>query len=63
VPDSLMTDPEETKRGLLAAFERILSDYEFDHLLLAHGLPLVGNGRAELEQFVREGGSGARGAF
>ena len=63
VPDSLMDDPEETKRGLLAAFERILSDYEFEHLLLAHGLPLVGNGRAELEQFVREDGATARGAF
>jgi hypothetical protein len=63
VPDSLMDDPEETKRGLLAAVERILSDYEFEHVLLAHGLPLIGNGRAELEQFVRDGGRAAHGAF
>ena len=63
VPDSLMNDPVQTKRGLLAAFERILSDYDFEHLMLAHGLPLVGNGRAELERFVREGGRPARGAF
>lgn len=63
VPDSLMSDPEETKRGLLAAFERILADYEFEHLLLAHGLPLVGNGRLELERFVREGGRSASGAL
>jgi hypothetical protein len=63
VADSLMDDPVQTKRGLLAAFERILSDYEFEHLLLAHGLPLVDNGRAELEQFVRRDGATARGAF
>ncbi len=63
VPDSLMGDAEETKRGLLAAFARILSEYEFEHLLLAHGLPLVGNGRAELELLVREGGRTAPGAF
>lgn len=56
VPDSLMDDPEETKAGLLQAFTEVLADYQFEHLLLAHGLPLVGDGRAELERLVRDGG-------
>lgn len=56
VPDSLMDDPGQTKAGLLAAFRGVLDEYRFEHLLLAHGLPLIGNGRAELERLVREGG-------
>ncbi|HEX3803795.1 MAG TPA: hypothetical protein VHV75_13230 [Solirubrobacteraceae bacterium] len=63
VPDSLMGDPEQTKRGLLDAFSNVLEHYHFEHLLLAHGLPLVGNGRAELEELVREGGRTAEDAF
>ena len=63
VLDSLMDDPEQTKDGLLQAFSEVLDTYEFDHLLLAHGLPLVGNGRAELEQLVRDGGRTASDAL
>lgn len=63
VPDSLMDDPGATKRGLLEAFTEVLDEHAFEHLLLAHGLPLVGNGRAELEQLVREGGRTASDAF
>jgi hypothetical protein len=63
VADSLMDDPEQTKAGLLEAFSQVLADYEFEHLLLAHGLPLVGNGRSELEQLVSEGGRTAGDAF
>jgi hypothetical protein len=63
VADGLMDDPPETKRGLLAAFTRVLDEFEFQNLLLAHGLPLIGNGRAELEEFVRSGGRTATGAF
>ncbi len=63
VPDSLMDDPGETRHGLLEAFSRVLEHYEFSHLLLAHGLPLVGDGRRELEALVREGGRTAPGAF
>lgn len=51
VPDSLMDDPPGTKAGLLDAFERLL-ELDFDHLLLAHGSPLVGEGRAALRAFV-----------
>ena len=63
VPDFLMDDPPGTKHGLLAAFERILDQLEFQHLLLAHGLPLIGDGRAKLEELVRSGGRTAPDAF
>ncbi len=56
VPDSLMDDPPRTKRGLLAASARLLQELDFDHLLLAHGGPVVGNGRDLLEGLVAEGG-------
>ena len=50
VPDSLMDDPAETKRGtargLRADPRRTTSS---STCCSAHGLPLVGNGRAELE--------------
>jgi hypothetical protein len=51
VPDSLMDQPEETKRGLCDAYSR-LAELEFDHLLLAHGDPFVGNGRQVLAAFA-----------
>ncbi len=52
VRDSLMDDPPGTKLALFAAYTRLLDELEFDHLLLAHGVPLVGDGRARLEEFV-----------
>ncbi len=63
VLDALMDDPEKTKDGLLQAFAEVLRDHQFEHLLLAHGLPLIGNGHAELERLVREGGRTASDAF
>jgi hypothetical protein len=56
VPDGLMDDPPSTKQGLLGAFTRALEELEFEHVLLAHGDPLVGNGRAALQELVRVGG-------
>lgn len=56
VPDSLMDDPPSTKLGLLAACSRLLSDLEFDHLLLAHGGPVIGEGRELLQDLVDSGG-------
>jgi glyoxylase-like metal-dependent hydrolase (beta-lactamase superfamily II) len=56
VPDGLMDDPPETKRLLLAAFARLLDELEFEHLLLAHGGPLIGDGREQLQNLVDEGG-------
>jgi hypothetical protein len=54
VPDSLMDEPEQTKRDLRAAYRRLLS-LDFDRLLLAHGEPVTGGARAELEAFVAGG--------
>lgn len=56
VSDGLMNDAEKDKPVLLAAFRRVLEEVEFDHVLMAHGLPLIGDGRAELERFVEMGG-------
>ncbi|MBX5469477.1 MAG: hypothetical protein IRZ21_06210 [Thermoleophilaceae bacterium] len=55
VPDQLMDDPERTKAGLLASYARLL-ELDFEHLLLAHGLPLIGNGREALRELVERRG-------
>lgn len=52
VPDFLMgDDPEGVKRGLRQAFAGLL-DRDFEHLLFAHGDPLVGGGKDALATFV-----------
>ncbi len=56
VPDSLMDDPPATKQGLLASFERLLGELEFEHLLLAHGGPVIGDGRELLRDLIDSGG-------
>jgi hypothetical protein len=56
VPGQLMDDPEETRAGLLEAFEQLLDRLDFDHLLLAHGGPVLRDGREQLRLFVDEGG-------
>jgi len=56
VPDGLMDDPAETKRGLLRACERVLAELDFDHVLLAHGPPVIGDGRERLSELVAVGG-------
>lgn len=56
VPDTLMDDPPQTKRAMLAAVTGLLETLDFDHLLLPHGGPLIGDGRAQLEDLVRCGG-------
>jgi hypothetical protein len=52
VPDGLMDEPDQTKSGLRDAYRR-LAELEFDHLLLAHGDPFIGNGRETLAAFAR----------
>jgi glyoxylase-like metal-dependent hydrolase (beta-lactamase superfamily II) len=63
VMDSLMDDPPQTKQKLLETFRRLLDELEFEHLLLAHGLPLVGDGRTQLQRLVDSGGRTAVEAF
>jgi hypothetical protein len=52
VPDQLMDDPERTKAGLRVAYRRLL-ELDFDTLLLAHGMPIVGGGKAALRDFAQ----------
>jgi hypothetical protein len=50
--DELLGDePERVKRELKQAFKGLLT-LDFDHLLFAHGEPLIGGGKAELRDFV-----------
>ena len=51
VSDYLMDDPEETKAGLREAYRGLL-DLDFDRLLLAHGNPVVSDGKEALRAFV-----------
>jgi hypothetical protein len=51
VPDQLMDDPEGTKAGLRDAYRNLL-DLDFEHLLLAHGNPIVGGGKEALRAFL-----------
>jgi hypothetical protein len=51
VPDFLMDDPEETKRGLRDAYRRLL-ELDFDTLLLAHGDPIAAGGKQALRDFL-----------
>jgi hypothetical protein len=54
VPDPLLgDDPDAVKRGLRAAYRRLLA-LDFDHLLLAHGNPWLGGAREALARFVRD---------
>jgi hypothetical protein len=53
VPDQLMDEPERTKQRLQDAYRGLLErDFEFEHLLFAHGEPLIGGGRDALKDFV-----------
>jgi hypothetical protein len=54
VSDSLMDDPDETKRGLCAAYTRLLA-LDFDLLLLAHGNPVTSDAKQTLRRFVGGG--------
>ena len=49
--DLLGDDPGAVKQGLKDAYRGLLTR-DFDHLLFAHGDPLVGRGKAALKKFV-----------
>ena len=53
VPDNLMgDDPEAEKRDMKQTLGRLADELEFDHLLLAHGEPVPGEGRERLRDFA-----------
>ncbi|HEY5430527.1 MAG TPA: hypothetical protein VIK04_15530 [Solirubrobacteraceae bacterium] len=51
VPDWLMDEPAQTKRGLRDAYRELL-DLDFHRLLLAHGDPVITDAKAALRAFV-----------
>jgi hypothetical protein len=56
VADWLLGDnPEEIKAGLRAAYLRLSEQEAFDTLLMAHGEPVVGGGKAALRAFAQAG--------
>ena len=53
-PDDLLGDaPATVKAGLKDAFRGLLTR-DFDHLLFAHGDPLIGGGKTALRRFVEQ---------
>lgn len=53
VPDYLMgEDPEAVKHGLREVFLKHIVERDFDHLLFAHGSPLVGGAKRRLRGFL-----------
>jgi hypothetical protein len=53
VPDDLMGDADAERRDIREGLARWAEELEFEHLLLAHGTPIVGEGRERLREFVR----------
>lgn len=53
VPDDLMDEPEQTKAALKRAYRDLL-ELDFDLLLLAHGEPVVGDAKSQLDAFARD---------
>jgi hypothetical protein len=51
VPDFLMDEPEQTKRGIVSAVRGLL-DLDFDVLLMAHGAPVPAGGKRALASFL-----------
>jgi hypothetical protein len=52
-PDHLLgDDPEAEKRRLRDGFARLADEVGFDHVLFAHGTPIVGDGREQLRRFA-----------
>jgi hypothetical protein len=56
VPDSLMDDPSDTKRGILDAVGMILEHYEIENVLMAHGGVVIGDGAEKLRDLIESGG-------
>ncbi|MGH2714218.1 MAG: hypothetical protein ACRDM7_10110 [Thermoleophilaceae bacterium] len=52
VPDAYMGDPDAESRAIREGLARLAAELEFEHLLLAHGTPIPGEGREALRRFV-----------
>jgi hypothetical protein len=52
-PDHLLgDDPEAEKQRLRDGFAKLAAEVDFDHLLLAHGPAVLGDGREQLRRFA-----------
>jgi len=53
VPEEhLGDDVDATKQTIRDSYGKIVAEVEFDNLLVAHGEPVVGGGKAELARFA-----------
>lgn len=53
VPDNLIGDDPEAVKRMAAERAAALLDEPFDHLLFAHGTPLIGGGKEALRDFAK----------
>ena len=53
VPDQYMDDPDAEKRSIQEGLARLAGELDFEHLLVAHGTPIAGEGRERLREFAR----------
>lgn len=53
-PEQYLGDPEKTKPRIRAAYLRLCEELDFDHLLLAHGDPILRVGKQALVDFATE---------
>lgn len=54
VPDFLLgDDPPAIRAGIRDRFLEICKQFDFDHLLFAHGDPLIGGGKAALLEYLK----------
>jgi hypothetical protein len=52
MPDECFGDREAEQSSIRAGLARLADELDFEHLLLAHGPPLVGDGRERLAKFA-----------
>ncbi len=52
VPDKFMDEPEAESRAIKEGLARLAEQLDFEHLLLAHGTPIPGEGRERLREFA-----------
>jgi hypothetical protein len=52
VPDDYMDDPDAERREIRQGLAGLVERLDFEHLLLAHGTPIAGDGRDRLREFA-----------
>lgn len=52
MPDVCFDDAADERRSIQEGLSRLAEELEFTHLLLAHGAPVVGDGRERLREFA-----------